>query len=148
MEIREITAGYQNLNQNVTRFIFGKHIQLDKNKLNLNLPQNSIGLFGEIGFADVVIATRQVPKKFSSNNNFIHNSKIITTFTVGIIGLTQNYKNQNTLNKLTDFFIQKANSLNLNTIIITTNNSVFLIENLPKLGYFLFGNKQYAIKTF
>jgi hypothetical protein len=45
MEIREIDVGYQNLNLEVTRFIFGKHIQLDKTKLNLPLPEKSINLF-------------------------------------------------------------------------------------------------------
>ena len=130
MEIKEINANYQNLNQNVTRFIFGKHIQLDKTKLNLNLPKSSIELFGEIGFADVVIATRQVPVNFPINNinnhyNFIKNSKILPTFTVGIIEISQNFQNQNTLHKISDFFIQKANSLQLNTIIITTNKFFF-----------------------
>jgi hypothetical protein len=76
MEIREIDVGYQNLNLEVTRFIFGKHIQLDKTKLNLPLPEKSINLFGEIGFADIVISTHQSPNKHRKNMYNISNSKI------------------------------------------------------------------------
>jgi hypothetical protein len=148
MEIKEIDAGYQNLNLEVTRFIFGKHIQLDKTKLNLPLPEKSINLFGEIGFADIVIATHKSPNKHGKNIDNISNSKIDKVFTVGIMELTQKYENKKILKKILDFFIQKANSYNLKTIIIYTNKSHFLINNLSKNGYTFFGNTEYAIKTF
>jgi hypothetical protein len=148
MQVNELNAEYKYLNLDVTRFIFGKHIQMNKSKINPILPKTSIELFGEIGFADIVIATRQVPKDINLSTNIISNSKIIPTLTVGLLDFNDNCKNESTLKDISDFLIQKANSLSLNTVIITINNSDFLLENLPRLGYFLFGNNQFALNFF
>jgi len=132
MEIDEINAGYQNSDQNVTRFTFGEKKKLDLNDLNLILPINCSDITGSIGFTDIIITQNPNYKK---------------TLIVIVLGLTKKYKTELNLSKILNYLEERAKQKKVETIVINTNLIEFYQKILPKYGYRLFNGDEYAIKN-